>query len=39
MGHYQMEQHMHVGIPRGEEREKGAESFSENLGKETDVQI
>ena len=26
-------------IPRGEEREKEAERFSENLGKETDIQI
>lgn len=39
MGHYQIEQHKHVGIPRGEERQKEAESFSENLGKETDIRI
>ena len=34
-----MEQNMYVVIPRGEEREKGAESFSENLGKEIDFRI
>ena len=39
MGHYQTEQHTPVGIPKGEEREKEAESFSENLGKETDIRI
>lgn len=29
MGHYQMEQHIHVGIPRGEERERGRKLFRE----------
>ena len=29
MGHYQTEQHTHVGIPRGEEREKESKKISE----------